>query len=177
MADEQLNEILERLNEQLTEQSQRLKQLENRKGILGSVGSFLYEYRQFCFGVICGFLLSCILPPFSGGRINLNPFQNNNPLSIVQTDSPQKIAKDAPDEMSKRKTIVYAYRSTAKAIQSKELTEMEDVFSNLRQETMNVLASPMWENTNSRIEKLLLDQKDLESLGIKLSEIADAFEQ
>jgi hypothetical protein len=167
-------ELLETKNDpELELLRKRLEVLEKRKGIWGNVGSFLYEHRQFCVGLVLGFLLSVTFSPFAGRGISLpNWFPKPN-ITITSGDTPAKIANDSPKDQAKRKILIQVYRSTSTAIQEKELTELDDVMSTLRQETISVLSSPEWKEIMNRINKLVQQSKDLESLSGLLEEIAD----
>jgi hypothetical protein len=163
----------QRLEQKLDLMLLRLDKLEQRKGAWGTIGSFLYEHRQFIVGIIVGLLIAFTFPFAERGTSIITLFPNQT-VSVTK-DTPKKIAQSAPKDSTKRQRLTQAYRSTAKAIQEQELTEMDDVISTLRQETISVLSNPEWKETNNRIEKLLLSESDLKSLGDKLNELADLF--
>lgn len=125
-------------------------------------------------GLIVGAML--MLPFVSTG----NPLQKiirSNPVSLIVADSPQAIAKDAPNDPTKRKSIAEACKKTAEQIKSGTITTKSEMWTALTAQTVSAESDPTWNKTIDRINNIIAPIKDLGSLAGKLHEIAEAFEQ
>lgn len=134
--------------------------------------SMLVAYRQLLIGLVLGV---GIMLPFAVGSSS-KMFERLHPFSIIQTDSPQAIAKVAPNTPSKRKMIQIACQETAAAIRAETIKTRSEAMTNLNTSLASVIAHPQWKATVGRINTILDKTNGLADLADKLNDISKAFE-